>query len=144
VVHREADHRDPLFAATQRLHGITLEPRQMGAQRVLPGFEEGWEIPPDLTAAHRWYRCAAERGDFRAQFNLGTLLAKRDRIAEATEWLRAAVLGATPDVVRLVAGTLLQSSVPAMRDVGYLALKRLADCEDAALLERHRGDGTKG
>jgi hypothetical protein len=96
-------------------------------------FEEGWEIPPDLTAAHRWYRCAAERGDFRAQFNLGTLLAKRDRIAEATEWLRAAVLGATPDVVRLVAGTLLQSSVPAMRDVGYLALKRLADCEDAAL-----------
>jgi TPR repeat protein len=106
--------------------------------------EEGWEMPPDLAAAHRWYRCAAERGDFRAQFNLGTLLAKQDRFVEATEWLRAAVLGATPDVVRLAAGTLLQSSEPAMRDVGYLALKRLADCEGAALPERDRGDGTKG
>ena len=93
--------------------------------------EEGWEIEPDLTAAQRWYRRAAERGDFRAQFNLGTLLAKQDRIAEATDWLRAAVHGATPDVVQLVAGTLLQSSEPAMRDVGYLALKRLAGHEGA-------------
>jgi hypothetical protein len=101
--------------------------------------EEGWEIAPDLAAAQRWYRCAAERGDFRAQFNLGTLLAKQDRIVEAAEWLRAAVLGATPDVVRLAAGTLLQSSEPDMRDVGYLALKRLADCEGAALPEQDRG-----
>ena len=89
-------------------------------------------MPPDLAAAHRWYRCAAERGDFRAQFNLGTLLAKQDRFVEATEWLRAAVLGATPDVVRLAAGTLLQSSEPAMRNVGYLALKRLAGSGGAA------------
>ncbi len=92
-------------------------------------LEEGWDIAPDLTAAHRWYRCAAERGDFRAQFNLGTLLAKQDRIAEATQWLRAAVQGAAPDAVRLMAGTLLQSSEPAMRDVGYVALKHLACCE---------------
>jgi TPR repeat protein len=107
-------------------------------------FEEGWEIAPDLAAAHRWYRCAAERGDFRAQFNLGTLLAKQHRIAEAAEWLRAAVLGATPDVVRLVAGTLLQSNEPTVRDVGYLALKRLACCEGMAQSERARGDGMTG
>jgi hypothetical protein len=106
--------------------------------------EEGWESPPDPAAAHRWYRHAAERGDFRAQFNLGTLLTGLDRIDEATEWLRAAVLGATPDVVRLIAGTLLQSNEPALRDVGYLALQRHRRWQETTQPERDRADGVSG
>jgi hypothetical protein len=67
-----------------------------------------------------------------------------DAIAVATDCLRAAALGATPDVVRLVAGTLLQSREPAMRHVGYIALKRLACCEGAAQPEREGGEGARG
>jgi uncharacterized protein len=88
--------------------------------------EEGWEVPADPAVALHWYWQAAEGGDFRAQFNLGTLLVRENRIAEAASWFRAALQGGTHDVVRLLAGTLLPSAEPALREVGGLALKRIS------------------
>lgn len=51
-------------------------------------MEEGWEMPRDPEGAVKLYLLSAERGDFRGQFNLGTLLTGLGRIEEAAHWFR--------------------------------------------------------
>ena len=58
--------------------------------------EEGWDRPRDLVLAARFYRTGAAGGDFRAQFNLATLLLASNR-AEALGLLRTAWTAGTPD-----------------------------------------------
>src|SRR5262249_49643980 len=60
-------------------------------------YEEGWVIPRDPRLALHWYRLAAEGGDFRGQYNFGTMLIALDRISEAAVWLERAVRNGTQD-----------------------------------------------
>jgi len=54
-------------------------------------LEEGWVAPANPAGAAALYRTAAARGDHWAEFNLGVLLARADRIAEAAWWISRAI-----------------------------------------------------
>jgi TPR repeat protein len=58
--------------------------------------EDGWVVDRDLAAAARHYRRAAERGDFRGQFNTARLLIGEGRIDAALPWLTKVPTSATP------------------------------------------------
>lgn len=71
--------------------------------------EEGWDRPRDMARAASCYATAAEAGDFRAQFNVGMLLAGAGRYEEASRWIERAFASASPDFL-LQAGDLLRAS----------------------------------
>jgi TPR repeat protein len=91
------------------------------AMNMLGRLYEGWAIPRDLRLAFDWYRCAAEDGDFRGQYNFGTLLVAVDRIAEATIWLERAVRNGTQDFLFAIAAAMLASEHHGVRALGMLA-----------------------
>jgi TPR repeat protein len=63
-------------------------------------LEEGWEIRADRRAAIACYRRAAEMGDFRAQFNMATVMLQGDRVADAVGWLQRATETGSFDFLR--------------------------------------------
>jgi len=89
-------------------------------------YEEGWAIPRDLRLAFHWYRCAAEGGDFRGQYNFGTLLIAFNRISEATVWLERAVSNGTQDFLSAISAAMLASEHHGVRTLGMLATARQA------------------
>ena len=58
--------------------------------------EEGWDRPPDLGLAVHWYARAAAGGDYRGQFNLGTMLAQGGKHPEAFAWFERALAAGDP------------------------------------------------
>jgi TPR repeat protein len=89
-------------------------------------IEEGWEMPADPAVAGDWYRRAAHGGDFRAQYNLASVLAANGDVVEAETWLRRAMDGATPEFLALMGRRLAGSAEPRLRQLGALAAKRAA------------------
>jgi len=81
-------------------------------------LEEGWDdAPRDPAAAAALYAEAAQAGDFRAQFNLGTLLVEAGRLPEAMPWFRAAAAAGSPDMLRVMAERLGARPEPELRDL---------------------------
>ncbi|MEO3473838.1 tetratricopeptide repeat protein [Roseomonas sp. CAU 1739] len=80
-------------------------------------LEEGWDGPADPEGAARLYALSAERGDFRGQFNLGTLLTAQGRIDEAAHWFRAAAQGAHEAFRHSMAERLAARPEPELRAV---------------------------
>jgi hypothetical protein len=89
-------------------------------------IEEGWEMSANPVAAIDWYRRAAEAGDFRAQYNLASVLALNGDIAEAEAWLRRAIEGATTEFLMLMAKRLASSGESRLRRLGAMAAARAA------------------
>jgi len=80
-------------------------------------LEEGWEGAPDREAAFALYARAAEAGDFRAQFNMGTLALAEGREAEALAWFRRAAAHGSPGFLADMAERLAARPEPALRDL---------------------------
>lgn len=100
-------------------------------------LEEGWIGPADPAAALLWYRRAAEGGDFRGQFNYGTLLARQGEAAAAAAWFSRAAATGSRDFLRSMARAL--AGQPGFRAPCLLALRRCAaagDPADAVVLAR--------
>jgi uncharacterized protein len=114
----------------QALHWYRLAAAQGHAKSMnLIGrfFEEGWTVPADPEAAADWYRRAAEGGDFRGQFNHGSLLARLGRTEEAALWFRRAVAGGTRGFLRSMARALGEMPEPALQAIGLEALARCCE-----------------
>ena len=80
-------------------------------------LEEGWDdAPRDPAAARTLYAAAAEAGDCRAQYSLGTLLVEDGRLPEALAWFRRAAAGGPPDMRRAMARRLSARPEAALRD----------------------------
>jgi TPR repeat protein len=110
------------------LHWLRCAARQghAKAMNLLGRFhEEGWEMPPDPAAALRWYREAATRGDFRAQFNLATILVQQGEVGQAAIWFHTALNARNPDILAAAQG-LATRHEPALRDVAVRAAALLA------------------
>ncbi len=94
-------------------------------------IEEGWETPADLATATALYRRAAEAGDFRAQYNFASVLARRGQIAQAVPWLQRAMQTATPDFLRVMAARLSTSPDVTLRRIGEQAARQAAVADPA-------------
>ncbi|MFC7553027.1 tetratricopeptide repeat protein [Pseudoroseomonas wenyumeiae] len=89
-------------------------------------LEEGWEgVPRDPAAAYALYVRAAKAGDFRAQFNLGTLLVQDGRLEEALGWFRQAAAAGSPDMLAHMARSLGARPEPALRALAAEVAARL-------------------
>lgn len=90
-------------------------------------FEDGLVLEKDPEAAFFCYGEAARGGDFRGQFCYAGMLAQRGKPAEALEWLRKVIEGATRAYL-MEAGSLLEASPdPAFRAMGTAMLAKAAD-----------------
>jgi uncharacterized protein len=89
-------------------------------------MEEGWDMPADPVGAAGWYRRAAEAGDFRAQYNLASVLALSGALGEAETWLLRAIEGATTGFLTLMGQRLGGSGEARLRRLGALAVARAA------------------
>jgi TPR repeat protein len=87
-------------------------------------IEEGWAMPADPVTAVDWYRRAAEAGDFRAQYNLASVLALSGALGEAEAWLLRAMEGATTGFLALMGQRLGGSQEPRLRRLGAIAADR--------------------
>lgn len=81
--------------------------------------EQGWEQPATASAALGWYHEAAQRGDFRAQFNVATILMQNGRIEESALWFSAALRSENPDITAA-------------------SLEQLADRDEPVLMALHQ------
>jgi uncharacterized protein len=90
-------------------------------------LEEGWEgTPRDPAAAYALYAQAAKAGDFRAQFNLGTLLVEDGRADEALPWFRQAAASGSPDMLAVMAQRLSTRPEAPLRALAAEVAARLA------------------
>ncbi|MDB5378625.1 MAG: Sel1 protein [Rubritepida sp.] len=91
--------------------------------------EEGWGgVAADPGAAEGWYRRAAEGGDFRGQFNHGSVLARRGEAAEAAGWFRKAAATGTLGFLRSMATHLERQPDAGLRAI---AVEILARCRES-------------
>ncbi len=97
--------------------------------------EEGWEVVRDTRRAVEWYRRGAEGGDFRAQYNLGTLLIREGQVAQAAVWLESAVRRGTQDFLMAIHAGMLRSDHQVIRVLGALAEARLHSRSGAPALQ---------
>lgn len=97
--------------------------------------EEGWRHRPRPLAAFRWYRRAAEGGDFRGQFNYGRCLFQAGFRDEALRWISAAIEAGIPIFCMNVAATLLRHEDSDLRALGACAL---AKARGGAPPDRHK------
>ena len=102
-------------------------------------YEEGWEVVRDTRRAVEWYRRGAEGGDFRAQYNLGTLLIREGQVAQAAVWLESAVRRGTQDFLMAIHAGMLRSDHQVIRVLGALAEAQLHSRSSA----RSRPDGPR-
>jgi TPR repeat protein len=89
-------------------------------------IEEGWETPANPAASVEWYRRAAAAGDFRAQYNLASVLAWHGDLDAAEVWLRRAMDGAAPGFLALMGRRLRGSADARLRRLGAIAADRSA------------------
>jgi len=90
-------------------------------------MEEGWDgVPRDPAAAYALYVRAAQAGDFRAQFNLGTLLVEDGRAEDAMPWFHQAAATGSPDMLAVMAQRLATRPEPALRQLAADITTRLA------------------
>ena len=99
-------------------------------------LEEGWLGFVDRDAAAIWYRHAAEGGDFRAQYNLATILAQSGRLDEALPWFVRASETGSLDFRRVAAAQLLERPEPALHAAGLAIAAR--NCVDGSGEDYHR------
>jgi len=83
-------------------------------------YEDGWVVDANLAIAAGYYWQAAQRGDFRGQFNHARMLAARGDIDAALAWLARVPGTATPRFIGQMHAWLTASGVEAFR--------RLASC----------------
>ncbi|HWL83746.1 MAG TPA: tetratricopeptide repeat protein [Roseomonas sp.] len=88
-------------------------------------LEEGWEGPPDPQAAFALYARAAEAGDFRAQFNMGTLALAEGDAEAALRWFRRAAEGGSPGFLGSMAARLAERPEPVLRELAEEIRSRL-------------------
>ncbi|PHK96219.1 hypothetical protein CR162_02415 [Pseudoroseomonas rhizosphaerae] len=81
-------------------------------------LEAGWETPPDPAAAHALYARAAALGDFRAQFNMGTLATAAGDIPAALRWFGQAAAQGSPGFLGKMAMALLARPEAELRALG--------------------------
>lgn len=86
--------------------------------------EDGWVVARDLSRAARFYRRAAQGGDFRGMFNHARMLGDNGRTEDALGWIERAGRGATPAFVAKAAAFLDASPIPAFRARGRAAIER--------------------
>lgn len=86
--------------------------------------EEGWDRPRQPGLAETWYRRSAERGDYRGQFNLGSLLAQHGRRDEAAVWLGSALRNGSSDFLREAAAMLDKGGDPMFHTLTKQAIAR--------------------
>jgi uncharacterized protein len=89
-------------------------------------LEEGWEVPRNPVQALVWYRRSAEAGDFRGQYNFAVALVGMGRCDQAREWFRVAIENGSPGFLETAGGELSGREEPWLRDLGRMALSRLA------------------
>lgn len=77
--------------------------------------------------AFRYYRAAAEGGDFRGQYSYACMLAERGRLDAALMWLRRVPATATPAFLRKAGYELQLSPHESMRQI---AREMLARCQE--------------
>lgn len=94
-------------------------------------LEEGWGAPADPAAAAIWYRRAAEGGDFRGQFNHGTVLLRQGQVEAAVRWFRAATETGTRGFLRSMAGVLGRAPQAAVAAVATEVLARCCEGGEA-------------
>lgn len=80
-------------------------------------YEDGWVVEQDLALAAEYYRCGAETGDFRGQFNQARFLIEAGKIEEATRWLHRLTSSATAVFLMKVRRWLGRRPEPALRKV---------------------------
>lgn len=81
-------------------------------------LEEGWETRRDPEAAQAFYARAAALGDFRAQFNMGTLATAAGNIPAALRWFEQAAAQGSPGFLGKMAMALLARPEPELRALG--------------------------
>jgi len=81
-------------------------------------YEDGWVVERDTAVAAEHYARAAAGGDFRGHFNHARMLIGEGRIDEAMAAIERAGVGATPRFRGQMAGFLLASTSPELREVG--------------------------
>lgn len=94
--------------------------------------EEGWGgVAADPAAAEDWYRRAAEGGDFRGQFNHGSVLARRGKTEEAAGWFRKAAATGTLGFLRSMAAHLERQPDAGLRAIAVEVLARCRESGEA-------------
>ncbi|KTC63577.1 hypothetical protein AO262_13560 [Pseudomonas fluorescens ABAC62] len=93
-------------------------------------LEDGEVCPKDLAAAVEWYRRSAEGGDFRGQFSYAAVLADRDQVDLALEWLGKALAGGNLKFLRVAHGTLLKARQPRISALAKDFEQRAAQLSD--------------
>jgi Sel1 repeat len=80
--------------AVELLAPLAEQGYAQAAQLLGAAYERGRGVAPDLAAANRWYRIAAEAGEVDALYNLGALYEHPDGgvrdVQEALRWFRRA------------------------------------------------------
>jgi uncharacterized protein len=89
-------------------------------------LEEGWEVSRDPVQALTWYRRSAEAGDFRGQYNFAVALVGMGLCDQARAWFQLAIENGSPGFLETAGGELSGREEPWLRDLGRLALSRLA------------------
>lgn len=113
------------------------------AMNMLARFhEEGWDRPRNPDEAVYWYRRSAEGGDYRGQFNLGTVLSQQGRGSEALAWFEAAIAVGDPDFLTEASAKLIGSADPAHRALGQRALALIRNARGEVCLPRTAGGCT--
>jgi TPR repeat protein len=85
-------------------------------------LEEGWETPRDPAGAHALYARAAALGDFRAQFNMGTLAASPE---EAIGWFTRAAAAGSPGFLGQMAEALRHRPEPELQALSAAIFRKL-------------------
>ncbi|MDO7843709.1 tetratricopeptide repeat protein [Sphingomonas immobilis] len=84
--------------------------------------EDGWVVARDMVKAAKFYKRAADGGDFRGAFNHARMLGAAGRYDEAMDWLKRAGANGTPAFMEKARAWLAGSDVPAFRARGVQAL----------------------
>lgn len=93
-------------------------------------LEEGLVGPPDIAAAHEWYRRSAEAGDFRGQFSHASVLAEQGHAEQALTWLKTALAGGNLNFLRVSRQSLLKAAHPVLQALAEDYHQRAADLGD--------------
>lgn len=87
-------------------------------------------MAPRAARRRSHFRRAAEAGDFRAQFNMGTLALAEGRVAAAMQWFRQAAATGSPGFLSSMAVRLVARPDPALRALAAEIQARLASLAD--------------
>lgn len=90
------------YPAVERLERLWREGHPFTAHRLGKLYQDGIEVPVNLSKAEQWFRISAEAGNDGSAYALGKMLLEQNRIWEALGWLdRAAAHGNSYAMYRL-------------------------------------------